>query len=990
MKMRGAAASLLAFAALAPRCAWAHCRLQYQVIGAAGLFYDANIGGIDNLGLLPGGTTGQLGAVVSWSDTRALDLSGTIQVVVTATDLTGSVTCPAVSLPLDGPPACGTDNPPEVFPVCTPSFTVTQTAPHVFACSSSCVSYPQPHVSPVYYTPPNSPAPPVSTLSFNSTTAGAPPLAVGVQGSGFVGSSQVQWNGSALPTVLVDNSDLLALIPPSLTTYPGSNSVTVLNPGGASSPLAFVTQPSSVTAAPRTIVSLSFDMGTGDQLLARQILEAHGFRGTFYINSGTIGTSSYYLSVSDLQSMQAAGHQIAGQTVDHVDLTTMTPTQLQHQVCDDRTTILGWGLNDVDFNYPYGHYNSTVTATVQSCGYRSARTLYGIGPLNGLDCGSSCVYAESVPPANMYAIRTPILFSSSAVAGDFEAVVASAEQNGGGWVPFVMHHVCEGCASNSISTGTLTAFTDWLASRASLGTGVETVGHVLDGNMPPNPVPSLSGLSPALAAVGASTFTLTVNGANFTETSFVRCNGTYRQTVFISTTQLTAVISASDVAASTVAQVAVFTPGPGGGVSSAGAFTVAPLVPSITSMSPVSALTGSSGLTLTINGMNFVSSSIVLWNGAALQTVVVSSAQLTALIPSSDLTAPATAQVTALNPGSGGGMSSAVVFTVGRLVPSISNMSPTSTMAGSADVRLTINGTNFVSSSTVLWSGSALQTVIVSSTQLTAVIPASDLAAPATAQITVSNPGSGGGASAAQAFLVMPSLTVVSTTVAVGSSGGMVTLMAPAGPITLLIPPGAFASAVAMTVIAPTSLPGGVGPAAILTGTGVGVQFVLNPAVEPLVNAALSISYRTSDVAGMDPRTLLLAWYDPAQNVWVPMVSSVDALKGTVTAKIDHFSTFQIMQAAPSSTVSTAKAFPNPLRPSQGQNFLTFSSLPASARIRIYSQKGAVIKDLTANASGMANWDGTNQSGSAVASGVYFVFAQGAGQSRTLEVGVQR
>jgi hypothetical protein len=328
-------------------------------------------------------------------------------------------------------------------------------------------------------------------------------------------------------------------------------------------------------------------------------------------------------------------------------------------------------------------------------------------------------------------------------------VVVNAEQSGGGWVPFVMHRVCDGCASNSITAATLTAFADWLAARAGLGTVVETVGQVLDGiPPPPPPAPSIAAILPASALAGSADLTVTITGANFMNASTVRWNGSDRQTVFQSATKLSAVISASDLASPAAAQVTVFNPAPGGGSSAAGAFTVAPRIPSISSISPVSALAGSADLTLTLNGTNFMGLSTVLWSGAPLPTVVVSSAQLTALIPAGDLAAPATAQVTVLNPGSGS--SSAGVFAVGPRVPSIVAMSPASAMAGSAGLTLTIDGTNFTSSSTVLWAGAALQTVAVSSAQLTAVIPASDLAAPTTAQVTVLNPGSGGGFTSAE------------------------------------------------------------------------------------------------------------------------------------------------------------------------------------------------------------------------------------------------
>ena len=223
----------------------------------------------------------------------------------------------------------------------------------------------------------------------------------------------------------------------------------------------------------------------------------------------------------------------------------------------------------------------------------------------------------------------------------------------------------------------------------------------------------------------------------------------------------------------------------------------------------------------------------------------------------------------------------------------------------------------------------------------------------------------------------------------VGPSGGAVSVTLPAGAVTATFPPGAFATAVNVTASLPASFATG-GAAAGLTATGVGVEITLDQAVQPVVNVTLTVSYRAGDIVGIDPETLLLARYDPTRSVWLPLTSSVDTLNRTVTARTDHLSVFQIMSAAPSDTLSTAKAFPNPLRPSRGDTPMRFSSLPAEARLRIYDLKGVLIKDLTADSRGMADWDGTNKAGVAVASGAYFVFIQGAGKSRTLNVAVQR
>ena len=67
--------------------------------------------------------------------------------------------------------------------------------------------------------------------------------------------------------------------------------------------------------------------------------------------------------------------------------------------------------------------------------------------------------------------------------------VTQAENNGGGWVVLVMHSVCNGCDTASISPSQLTSFLDWLQPRALNGTVVKTVGEVMGGGGPPVPVP---------------------------------------------------------------------------------------------------------------------------------------------------------------------------------------------------------------------------------------------------------------------------------------------------------------------------------------------------------------------------------------------------------------------------------------------------------------------------------------------------------------------
>jgi hypothetical protein len=73
-------------------------------------------------------------------------------------------------------------------------------------------------------------------------------------------------------------------------------------------------------------------------------------------------------------------------------------------------------------------------------------------------------------------------------------------------------------------------------------------------------LPSISSLSPALAQTGGASFTLTVNGVNFTNSSVVQWNGAARPTTFVSSTKLTAQIGAADIASSGTASVTVSNP----------------------------------------------------------------------------------------------------------------------------------------------------------------------------------------------------------------------------------------------------------------------------------------------------------------------------------------------------------------------------------------------------------------------------------------------
>jgi serine protease len=94
-----------------------------------------------------------------------------------------------------------------------------------------------------------------------------------------------------------------------------------------------------------------------------------------------------------------------------------------------------------------------------------------------------------------------------------------------------------------------------------------------------NPEPAISSLSPGSVAPASGAFTLTVNGSKFVSSSVVNWNGSPRATTFVSATQLTAAITATDVLTLATINITVFNPTPGGGTSNTVTFSVAVPVP---------------------------------------------------------------------------------------------------------------------------------------------------------------------------------------------------------------------------------------------------------------------------------------------------------------------------------------------------------------------------------------------------------------------------
>ncbi|MDR3580443.1 MAG: PQQ-binding-like beta-propeller repeat protein [Oryzomonas sp.] len=100
-------------------------------------------------------------------------------------------------------------------------------------------------------------------------------------------------------------------------------------------------------------------------------------------------------------------------------------------------------------------------------------------------------------------------------------------------------------------------------SNATLGEGTSTVvGFTI--LVPPL---ALTGISPTSVSVGGSAFVMTATGTGFNQTSVLQWNGSSRITTYVSPTELTAQITAADIAGIGTASVSVYNPGASGATS---------------------------------------------------------------------------------------------------------------------------------------------------------------------------------------------------------------------------------------------------------------------------------------------------------------------------------------------------------------------------------------------------------------------------------------
>jgi uncharacterized protein (TIGR03437 family) len=520
--------------------------------------------------------------------------------------------------------------------------------------------------------------PTISSLSPTSATAGGPAFTLTVNGSNFVSTSKVLWNGTPLTTSFVSAAQLTAAVGANLIAAAGTPSVTVQNPGPVNS--NGVTFTINSNANTPVLTSLS-------------------------PNSALVGGAQFTLTIngSNFQSGATAFWNGGSLTTNFLSNTQLTATVTQNLIAVQ-------GLATVTVQNPGPITSNGLTFTIQSA---TALSISSLSP-NSATAGSGA-FVLTVFGANILSGAT-VLWNGGALATTF---VNSGQLNATVGANLIA----------SVGTATITV------QNPNSGVISNALNFVISlGSL------SVSSLYPVGATAGGPGFTLTVNGTNFLSGAMVLWNGSGLTTTFINSTQLTAAVSASLIASVGTANVTVQNPG-GGSASNSVTFNVnSSTTLSLYSTSPSAATAGGAGFTMTVNGAAFANSATVLWNGSPLGTAFVSPAQLYATVPVNLIASPGTVTITVQNPG--GVTTNGIPFTInGNGSLSLTSLSPNSATVGGPLFTMTVSGAGFQSGASVLWNGFGLTTTFITSTQLLGTVPASLIAAVGSATITVQNPG---------------------------------------------------------------------------------------------------------------------------------------------------------------------------------------------------------------------------------------------------------
>lgn len=137
----------------------------------------------------------------------------------------------------------------------------------------------------------------------------------------------------------------------------------------------------------RKALTLSYDDGVEQDVRLMGIMDKHGIRGTFNLNSGCYAPEGIVWPKGQihrrmprsavLNAYDTTRHEVAVHCLTHASLPELPANQIIHEVATDRENLeRDFGGMIRGMAYPFGTYSDEVVDTLRACGILYSRTVY--------------------------------------------------------------------------------------------------------------------------------------------------------------------------------------------------------------------------------------------------------------------------------------------------------------------------------------------------------------------------------------------------------------------------------------------------------------------------------------------------------------------------------------------------------------------------------------------------------------------------------------
>src|SRR5712692_9952830 len=510
--------------------------------------------------------------------------------------------------------------------------------------------------------------PVITSISPSSIIAGGPGFTLTVNGSNFNGNSYVLWNGAQRPTVTINSTQLQALISSADTASAGTVQITVVDP----KPFPHQSNPTSLTinSVSLTITTASLPTATVQQPYSAGISNSGGAAPyTWKIASGNLppglaldstsgaingapgqaGKYAFTAQVSDSSSTPQTASQTLAVNVIATSLligtTTLPRGTVQVPYISTLTATGGtapYSWSVVSGALPPGLVLNASTGTIAGTPSASGQYSFTVQVKDSAAQPQSATNAFSISIAAPAPAPSSLQITTSSLPGGQVQMSYSATLAGTGGTPPYSWSVVAGSLPPGL---VLNASTGTIAGTPSASGQYSFTVQVKDSAAQPQSATkafSISIAAPAPAPLQITTTSLLGGavGVNYSAT-LVAANGVPPYTWSITGGQLppgltlqasTGQISGNPTQAGAFGFLVQAKDSSGQTASGNFSVNIAPAsAPTITSVSPNS---GNSGTSVTITGTGFTSGAVVSFGLTNAATTLISSTQLTAVVPS--------------------------------------------------------------------------------------------------------------------------------------------------------------------------------------------------------------------------------------------------------------------------------------------------------------------------------------------------------------------